>query len=83
MVRFSPCLIGPTRKPITPLRADDRNFYKLEKWTKDGTKIERMLYAGNNLDKARELFAEAIKHRPGIRLTIRQRTRVLQEWPIQ
>jgi hypothetical protein len=65
----------------SPLRADDRNFYKVEKWTKDGTKIERMLYAGNNLDKARELFAEAIKHRPGIRLTIRQRTRVLQEWP--
>jgi hypothetical protein len=26
-----------------PLRADDRNFYKLEKWTKDGMKIERML----------------------------------------
>jgi hypothetical protein len=26
-----------------PLRADDRNFYKLEKWTKDGTKIERLL----------------------------------------
>ena len=42
-----------------PLRADDRNFYKLEKWTKDGLKIERMLYAGNNLDKARKLFAEA------------------------
>jgi hypothetical protein len=35
-----------------PLRADDRNFYKVEKWTKDGTKIERLLYTGNNLDKA-------------------------------
>ena len=63
------------------LYADDRNFYKLEKWTKDGSKIDRMLYAGNNLDKARELFADAIKHRPRIRLTIRQRTRVLQQWP--
>jgi hypothetical protein len=50
--------------------------------TKDGLKIERMLYAGNNLDKARELFAEAVKHRPRIRLTIRQRTRVLQQWPV-
>jgi hypothetical protein len=40
-----------------------------------------MLYAGGNLDKARELFAAAIKHRPRIRLTIRQRTRVLEEWP--
>ena len=36
-----------------PLKADDRNFYKVEKWTKDGTKIERMLYAGSSLDKAR------------------------------
>jgi hypothetical protein len=35
-----------------------------------------MLYAGNNLEKARDIFAEAIKHRPRIRLTIRQRTRV-------
>jgi hypothetical protein len=29
----------------------------------------------------RWLFAEAIKHRLLIRLTIRQRTWVLQEWP--
>ena len=64
-----------------PLLADDRNFYKVEKWTKDGTKIDRLLYAGNNLEKARKLFAEAIKHRPRIRLTIRRRTRVVQRWP--
>ena len=44
-----------------PLLADDRNFYKVEKWTKDGTKVDRMLYAGNNLDRAKELFAWAIK----------------------
>jgi hypothetical protein len=31
-----------------------------------------MLYAGSSLDKARQLFAEAVKHRPRIRLTIRQ-----------
>jgi hypothetical protein len=53
----------------------------VEKWTKDGMKVERMLYAGNNLQKARKLFAEAIKHRPRIRLTIRQRTRVLEQRP--
>jgi hypothetical protein len=35
-----------------------------------------MLYAGSDLDKAREA---AIKHRPRIRLTIRQRTRLLGE----
>ena len=65
-----------------PLHADRRNFYKVEKWTRDGTKVDRLLYAGNNLDKARELFAAAIKHRPRIRLTIRQRTRVLETWPL-
>ncbi len=63
-----------------PLLADHRNYYKVEKWTKLG-RVERMLYAGNNLDKAGEIFAAAIKHRPRIRLTIRQRTRVLQSWP--
>ena len=40
-----------------------------------------MLYAGSSLDKAREVFAAAINHRPRIRLTIRQRTRVLEQWP--
>jgi hypothetical protein len=64
-----------------PLIADHRNFYKVEKWTKDGTKVDHMLYAGSNLDKAREVFAAAIKHRPRIRLTIRQRTQVLEQWP--
>ena len=64
-----------------PLYADDRNFYKLEKWAKDGTKVDGLLYAGNNLDKAWDLFTKAIKHRPRIRLTIRQRTRVLDQWP--
>jgi hypothetical protein len=64
-----------------PLLADHRNFYKVEKWTKDGGRVERMLYAGSNLDKAREVYASAICHRPRIRLTIRQRTHVLEEWP--
>jgi hypothetical protein len=63
-----------------PLIANDRNYYKVEKWTKDG-RVERMLYAGNNLDHARMIFDRAIKHRPRIRLTIRQRSRVLSRWP--
>ena len=63
------------------LYAHDRNFHKVEKWTRDGTKVDRLLYAGNSLEKARKLFATAIKHRPRIRLTIRQRTRVLERWP--
>jgi hypothetical protein len=72
---------SPDEETTEPLIANDRNYYKVEKWTKDGTKVERMLYAGSNLDKAREVFASAIYHRPRIRLTIRQRTQVLEEWP--
>jgi hypothetical protein len=36
---------------------------------------------GSSLDKARELFAAAIYHRPRIRLTTQQRTQVLEECP--
>jgi hypothetical protein len=61
--------------------ADARNFYKVEKWTRDGLRVDRMLYAGTNLESGRDIFAKAIKHRPRILLTIRQRTRVLDQWP--
>jgi hypothetical protein len=64
-----------------PLIADHRNFYKVEKWTKDGSKVDRMLYGGSDLDRARDVFAAAIYHRPRIRLTIRQRSHVLEQWP--
>jgi hypothetical protein len=64
-----------------PVYADKRNFYKLEKWTRDGAKVDSLLYAGNNLEKARDLFGKAIEHRPRIKLTIRQRARVLAQYP--
>jgi hypothetical protein len=38
--------------------------YKVEKWTRDGMKVDSLLYAGNNLDKARDIFAKAIKQWP-------------------
>jgi hypothetical protein len=63
------------------VEADLRYFYKVEKWTRDGAQVDRMLYAGNNLDKAHRIFAQAVEHRPRMRLTIRQRTRVLRQWP--
>jgi hypothetical protein len=63
------------------LYADRRNFYKVEKWSRDGLRVEPMLYAGNNLDKARRILERTTKHRPRIRLTIRQRMRVLDEGP--
>jgi hypothetical protein len=64
-----------------PVYADRRNFYKVEKWSRDGLRVELMLYAGNSLDKARRIFERTTKHRPRVRLTIRQRMRVLDEWP--
>ena len=35
-------------KTDDPLIADHRNFYKVEKWTRDGMKVDSLLYAGNN-----------------------------------
>ena len=64
-----------------PLIADHRNFYKVELWTRDEQRIERMLFAGSTLDKARAIFADFARKRPRGRLTIRQRTRVFQRWP--
>ena len=43
--------------------------------------VDSLLYAGNSLGRARSVFESAIKRRPRIRLTIRQRTRMLDEWP--
>ena len=71
-------MIGPRSRPTihsTPTAA------KVEKWSRDGLCVELMLYAGNSLDKAQRIFAQIVKQRPGIRLTIRQRMRVLDEWP--
>jgi hypothetical protein len=59
-----------------PLVADRRNFFKVELWTKDGPHVERLLFAGNSLEEAAYR-----KRRPRARLVIRQRSRVLEEWP--
>ena len=64
-----------------PRYADRRNFYKVEKWSRDGRRIEEMVFAGNSLAKAQRFFESFIKRRPRVRLTIRQRARVSQEWP--
>ena len=45
--------------------------------TKDGSKVDRLIYAGMNLDKALELFQEWIKHQR--RITLRRCTRVLKQ----
>jgi hypothetical protein len=38
----------PAVETNDPLIADHRNFYKVEKWTKDGAKVDHMLYAGSS-----------------------------------
>jgi hypothetical protein len=66
-----------------PIHADRRNFYKVEKWSRDGQQVAELLFAGSSLDKARRIFDRMTKLRPRIQLTIRQRTRVLDQWPRQ
>jgi hypothetical protein len=63
-----------------PVVADERNFYKVELWTRDDH-IECMLFAGTSLDRARDVFADCAQRFPETRLTIRQRSRVLDESP--
>lgn len=65
-----------------PHYADRRNFYKVERWTRDGQHIEAMLYGGSSVDHAREIFRAFARKRPRARLTIRQGTRVLDKWNI-
>ena len=36
----------PAEETDDPLYADRRNFYKVEKWSRDGLRVELMLYAG-------------------------------------
>jgi hypothetical protein len=45
-----------------PHYADDHNLYKVEKWSRDCLRVELM--RGNNLDKARSIFARTTKYRP-------------------
>jgi hypothetical protein len=61
--------------------ADERNFYKVEKWTADEEHVDVLLFAGSDLDEARNIFAWIIDKRPRAHLTIRQRSRVVDKWP--
>jgi hypothetical protein len=62
-----------------PHYADRRNFYKVEKWSRDGLRVMMLLYGGSS--QRAPIFERTTKHRPRIRLTIRQPIRVLNEWP--
>jgi hypothetical protein len=50
-------------------------------WTKDGPHIQRLLFAGTSLDWARAPVCRICQETATGRLTVRQRARVLAEWP--
>jgi hypothetical protein len=81
--RGHPAMIAPRwaeEETDNPVYADDRNFFKVEHWTDDDLHVERMLYAGNRLDKALDMFDAAIRVEPAARYLIRQRSRVVDKW---
>jgi hypothetical protein len=83
-VTFSQChycrkLHGWT--PKDTFVSDDMSFFRVELRMPDDQPVKRVLFADNRLDKAREIFGEAVKKRPGSRYTIRERCRVLAKWP--
>jgi len=64
-----------------PGDADRNNCYKVEKWIRDGQRVNEMLFAGSSLAKVQRIFGRFIQKRPRSKLSISQRTRVLQVWP--
>jgi hypothetical protein len=64
-----------------PTYADERNFFKVEKWTRNDLHVEVMLHAGSSIEKARAVFNKITMQRPRGRYNIRQRTHVLAKWP--
>ena len=64
-----------------PDEADRRRFYKVERWDSAELHVEALLYASNDLSKARAIFAAWKARRPRGRCTLRQNIRVLERWP--
>jgi hypothetical protein len=64
---------GSHEKTDDPLHADRRNFYKVEKWSRNGQRINEMLFAGTSGAKAQRVFEWLVRKRPRSKLTISQR----------
>jgi hypothetical protein len=43
--------------------ANERNFFKVEQWSRDDQHVTRLLHAGNRIDQARAVFTAAVKPR--------------------
>ena len=48
-----------------PIHVDRRNFYKVEKWSRDGRRVVDLVFAGTSLDKAKRIFDRVTKCRRG------------------
>jgi hypothetical protein len=69
------------RETNDPDQADRRRFYKVERWDSAEQHVVELLYASNDLSKAKAMFAAWKDRRPRGRYTLRQGIRVLQRWP--
>jgi hypothetical protein len=69
------------RETDDPDEADRRRFYKVERWDSAELHVEALLYASNDLSKARAIFAAWKARQPRGRYTLRQNIRVLDRWP--
>jgi hypothetical protein len=53
----------PSKRPTTRSSRMTAIFCKVENWSRNGLRVELMLYAGNNLDKARRVFERTHRKR--------------------
>ena len=49
-------------QPDDPQYADQRDFYKVEKWSRDGMRIEQMLYTDSSLGKVQAILSAKVAH---------------------
>jgi hypothetical protein len=64
-----------------PNEADQRNYYKVERWDSTEQHVLQFLHASNDLSRAQAVFASETKRRPRGRYLLRQGIRVLKRWP--
>jgi hypothetical protein len=69
------------RETDDPDEADRRGYYKVEKWDAAEQHVEALLYASNDLSKAKAMFAAWKEARPMGPYLLRQNIRVLERWP--
>jgi len=53
--------------------------FRVEQWDKAGEKLEQILSASADLNLGRVVFAEAVRRRPGQRILLRHKARVIEE----